>query len=281
MNYNLGLYEKAIPNDFSMAEKLKIAKESGFDHLEISVDETDEKLDRLNWSGKERFKLLRDMESSGTRIRSMCLSGHRKYPLGSRDKKIRQKSLEIMEKATVLAEDLGIRIIQLAGYDVYYEDGGADTESFFRENLAKAVDMAAQRGVVLGFETMETSFMDTVGKAMKYVDIVNSPYLGVYPDIGNLTNASLLYGNTVNDDLDLGKGHIFAAHLKETIPGHYREIPFGTGHTNFKAQLEKLKDLRVNLFVGEFWFTGGDAWKEDLIFANEFLRAHIDGVYKG
>ena len=53
----------------------------------------------------------------------MCLSGHRKYPLGSHDKEIQKKSLEIMKKAIDFAADLGIRIIQLAGYDVYYEDG--------------------------------------------------------------------------------------------------------------------------------------------------------------
>ena len=44
----------------------------------------------------------------------------------------------------------------------------------------------------LGFETMETPFMDTVEKSMEYVNKINSPYLGVYPDIGNLKNASLL-----------------------------------------------------------------------------------------
>lgn len=31
----------------------------------------------------------------------------------------------------------------------------------------------------LGFETMETPFMDTVEKAMHYVKLVDSPYLGV------------------------------------------------------------------------------------------------------
>ena len=39
---------------------------------------------------------------------------------------------------------------------------------------------------MLGFETMETPFMDTVEKAMAYVKDVDQAYLGVYPDIGNL-----------------------------------------------------------------------------------------------
>ena len=88
--------------------------------------------------------------------------------------------------------------------------------------------MAAKQGVLLGFETMETPFMDTVEKAMAYVKDVDQAYLGVYPDIGNLKNASLLYNVDVNEDIMTGKGHIFATHLKETVPGKYREIPFGT-----------------------------------------------------
>ena len=41
--FRLGLYEKAMPNNFSWEEKLVNAKQAGFDFVEISVDETDEK----------------------------------------------------------------------------------------------------------------------------------------------------------------------------------------------------------------------------------------------
>lgn len=60
-----------------------------------------------------------------------------------------------MKKAIDFAADLGIRIIQLAGYDVYYEDGDLYTNHDFETNLKKCVEMAAEKGIVLGFETME------------------------------------------------------------------------------------------------------------------------------
>lgn len=277
--YHLGLYEKSMPKDLDWSEKLKNAKEAGFDYIEISIDETDEKLARLDWSKEERLMLKREMEDSGVPICSMCLSGHRKYPLGSRDESIRNKGLEIMEKAVDFAADLGIRIIQLAGYDVYYEKSGEDTRVMFEKNLKKACDMASAKGILMGFETMETPFMDTVEKSMYYVKRMESPYLGVYPDIGNLTNASLLYGKSVNEDIAKGKGHIIAAHLKETIPGHYREIPFGTGHTDYPTHIELLKELGVKMFVGEFWYTGSKEWKRDLKFANDFLRKRLNQVF--
>lgn len=277
--YQLGLYEKSMPSNLTWIEKLSIAKEAGFDYIEISIDESDDKLRRLDYTKEERFAIKQAIHDTGIPINSMCLSGHRKYSLGSRDPKIRNKGLAIMQKAVDLAADLGIRIIQLAGYDVYYEKGAEDTKALFLAGLKKACKMAALKGVILAFETMETPFMDTVEKSMYYVKQVNSPYLGVYPDIGNLTNASLIYGKSVNNDLITGEGHIFATHLKETIPGHYREIPFGTGHTDYLAQINLLKKMNVKLFVGEFWYTGSETWKDDLLFANAFLRIYLDQVF--
>lgn len=274
--YELGLYEKAMPNNLTWKEKLELTRESGFDYLEMSVDESDEKLARLDWTQEERDHIKETMIETGVPIRSMCLSGHRKYPLGSREETIRNRSLEIMEKAIDLAYDLGIRIIQLAGYDVYYEAGDETTRKLFEENLKACVEMAARKGVVLGFETMETPFMDTVEKAMEYVKKIDNAYLGIYPDIGNLKNASLLYGTSVNDDLKKGKGHLLAAHLKETVPGKYREIPFGMGHTEFKENIRCLYGMGVYRFVGEFWYTGDPNWKEDLCFASRFLRDKLD-----
>lgn len=274
--YRLGLYEKSMPNFLSWEEKLNIVKESGFDYLEMSIDESDERLSRLDSNMDD---LLLAIQKTKVPVSSMCLSGHRKYPLGSHDKVIQNKSLEIMQKAIDLSEKLGVRIIQLAGYDVYYEQGDEKTRIDFIKNLKVCVEMAAKKGIVLGFETMETSFMDTVEKAMYYVNIVNSPYLGVYPDIGNLKNASVIYGNEVNKDIETGKGHIFAAHLKETKPGKYREITFGQGHTEYIRNIEILKQLGVRMFVGEFWYVNNDDWKDVIQQANIFLRYKLDAIF--
>ena len=157
--YQLGLYEKAMPSELNWTEKLITAHEAGFDYMEISIDETDEKQARLDWTDVKRQELARAIRVTGVPIRSMCLSGHRKYPLGSHDPAVRTRSLEMMDKAIELCDNLGIRIIQLAGYDVYYEDSDASTRQHFAGNLAACVEKAAAKGILLGFETMETPFM--------------------------------------------------------------------------------------------------------------------------
>lgn len=274
--YEIGLYEKAMPGELSWREKLLTAKELGYDFVELSVDETDAKLARLDMTGEERLEILKIMNEVGVPFRSMCLSGHRKYPLGSANPATCARGMEIMEKAVQLAADLGIRIIQLAGYDVYYEDSTPETVARFGENLKKATMMAAKAGVMLGFETMETEFMNTVGKAMKYVELVNSPYLGVYPDSGNLKNAAVTYGTDVYEDIRSGAGHTVAMHLKETVPGKFREIHFGTGHVDFRKTIDTAWEIGVRRFVTEMWYVGQDNWKEDIREAHDMMSAILD-----
>ncbi|MFV0238493.1 MAG: L-ribulose-5-phosphate 3-epimerase [Lacrimispora sphenoides] len=266
--YTLGLYEKSMPAELSWKEKLEAAKSAGFDFLEMSIDETEEKLERLEMTEKERLELIKLTKDAGIPIGTMCLSGHRKYPLGSHDPEVKKKSIEIMSKAIELASDLGLRIIQLAGYDVYYEESDEETRRYFTDNLKKAAEMAASAGVVLAFETMETGFMNTVEKAMKYVKQVSSVYLNVYPDIGNITNAAFTNGTDVLEDLKLGSGRLAAMHLKETKPGIFREVPYGEGHVDFKKAIETAWKLGVRIYVAEFWYTGNPSWKEDLVAAN-------------
>lgn len=260
-----------MPNFLTLEEKLNCTGKCGFDTMEISIDETDEKINRLNMTKNERKQLTDAMFKSGVPIRTMCLSGHRKYPLGSLNEAVRKKSMGIMEKAIKFADDLGIRIIQIAGYDVYYEEENEKTREYFIENLKRAVEMAASRGVILAFETMETDFMNTVFKAMKYVNLINSPYLQVYPDCGNVTNAVLGSNVTPAEDFSRGAGHLAAVHLKETAPQKFREIPFGTGHVNFEEIIKKSWELGVRKYTLEFWYSENDNWAQTIKSAKRFM----------
>ncbi len=102
----------------------------------------------------------------------------------------------------------------IPGYDVYYRPSTLETKRRYLRNLKRAAEMAEKAGVILGLETMENEFMNTVEKAMKYVTLCGSNYLKVYPDIGNLTNAAVQYQSDVLEDLELGRGNITSMHLK-------------------------------------------------------------------
>jgi len=276
-DYRLGLYEKAMPPGLSFEEKLEAAKGGGFDFLELSIDETDEKLARLDWTGAEIRALLRAVQDRDMPVSSICLSGHRRFPLGDPDPETRARGLEIMEKAILLAGRLGVRLIQIAGYDVYYKPGDETTRSLFAENLARSVEMAARSSVLLAFETMETPFLNTVEKAMVWVRKFSSPYLAVYPDLGNITCAAGGDRRAVAADLEKGRGHLAALHLKETRPGVFREVPYGEGHVDFGEGIKTAWALGVRMFNAEFWWTPavGEGWRALLEKNAAFLRGKI------
>ncbi|HEY9054802.1 MAG TPA: L-ribulose-5-phosphate 3-epimerase [Rectinemataceae bacterium] len=274
--YRLGLYEKSMPAELPLKEKLEEAGRAGFDYLELSVDESEAKLARLDWTPSILAETRQIQADTGVPIVSICLSGHRRFPLGHPDPAVRTRGLQIMEKALGLASALGVRLIQIAGYDVYYEPASLSTRELFAEGLELSVQMAAREGVILAFETMETEFMDTVAKAMEWVEKVNSPYLQIYPDIGNMTNAAVKYGSDVLADLERGRGHIVALHLKETRPGIYRDLDFGSGHVGFRSAAAAALAQGVGLFVGEFWYAPGSDWRLALRRNGEFLRTALE-----
>lgn len=246
----LGIYEKAIPNDFSWKEKMQTAKAAGFDYIEISVDESDERLARLDWSDQEIEEIRSYMKETGIVIPTMCLSGHRRFPFGSKDKATRARAFEIMEKGILLAQKLGVRCIQLATYDVYYEESDEETKALFLDGMKKSVEMASRAGVVLAMEIMDTPFVGTILRAMHYIKEIPSPYFKIYPDMGNLTQ----FSSDVESEFELGLAETVAIHVKETKPGVFKNVPFGEGTVQFTNIFRKLKELNyTGMFLIEMW----------------------------
>ncbi|CUS25422.1 L-xylulose 5-phosphate 3-epimerase [Paucilactobacillus oligofermentans DSM 15707 = LMG 22743] len=243
---SLGIYEKALPNNLSWRDTFELVKKLKFNFLEFSIDESDEKLARLEWTRDERASFRNDMWETGIRINTMMLSGHRRFPLGSQDKNIRNKSLEMMQKAIDLAIDLGIRNIQMAGYDVFYEDKSVNSRELYVENLAKCVNMAEEKGVMLSIETMDDPFINSLTEIAHYKTQVRSPWLQSYPDLGNLTAWP---ENDVAKELENNIANIAAVHLKDTLPvtstskGKFKNVSFGEGTVDFEGCLRTLKRL--------------------------------------
>lgn len=239
----IGIYEKALPLNRSWDEMLKTASDAGFGFVEMSIDETDERLSRLDWDIHQKAELKKCSMYNNMPILSMCLSGHRRFPIGSTYPEIRERGMEIMKKAIGFSADIGIRIIQLAAYDVFYnEKSTEETKNIFYENLQKSVEWASQYGITLALETMDVDHTNSITKLMDYVRRINSPWLQVYPDVGNLTSAS----QDIVIELLRGEGHIVAIHIKDARKGVIRKVPFGEGLVDFSEAFSLLKRTRYS-----------------------------------
>lgn len=249
----IGIYEKALPNYASWTQLLALANKAGFNFVEMSIDEGPERLARLDWSVEERRTLRNAIADTGTPVITMCLSGHRKYPLGSAFPQIRQRGLEILRKAIDLAVDTGIRIIQVAGYYVYYEPHEQDSILRYQDGLASGIDWAANAGVMLALENVDGDDVTSISRAMSFVERFNSPWFQVYPDIGNLAE----HGLDICTELERGRGHFVGVHVKDTRPGEPRRVPFGQGIVPFVDAFRKLAEMR---FAGPVML---EMWNDD------------------
>ncbi|MDR1710042.1 MAG: L-ribulose-5-phosphate 3-epimerase [Candidatus Accumulibacter sp.] len=256
MENPVGIYEKALPKGMDWAERFDAARAAGYDFLELSVDETPERMARLDWPTARRLEFFRASRESGLPVPSMCLSGHRKIPFGSADAAIREQAMEFMAKAIRFACDTGIRVIQLAGYDVYYEPSTRASRERYFEGMERALSEAARRQVTLALEIMDTPFMNSISRYLELKARLPSPWLMVYPDLGNLT----AWGNDVERELKLGIADIVGVHVKETrpvgpdFPGAFRDVPFGEGTVDFAHCFKTLHELRyAGPFLVEMW----------------------------
>jgi L-ribulose-5-phosphate 3-epimerase len=276
------MYEKAVPETYSLSEMLKIGKDTGYDFFEISIDRTKERIERL-FDKDLCKKLVHSIEKTDFLIGSMCLSALGTYTLGNSDKEIEKKALNIFYHAVDFAERLGIRIIQIPACDVPKNATHTEeTDRKFIENLQRAIEYSSAHSVMIGLENMEDSYMDKVEKCMRIVQRFNSPYFCLYPDSGNIVSASKLYKTDIYSDMISGRNKYCAFHLKETKPGKYGGLFYGDGHVDFQNIMDiTWNELGIRRYVLEYWYTGNPKWEKDLIIAQNLCKGWINLAEKG
>jgi L-ribulose-5-phosphate 3-epimerase len=247
--FRWGIYEKALaPGPWP--RMFEDAASAGYQFLEISIDESDERLGRLDWPLRERKALHSALAEGPVSIDTMCLSGHRRFALGSASGEQRSKALDIMRKAIDFAAEFGLRIVQVAGYDVHYEASTDRTRALFMESILRSAQWARESCVMLAVENVECPEVDSIEKALRLVRAADTPWFQLYPDIGNLT----AMGKDVSRELELGGRNIVGLHLKDAREREFRRVPFGEGIVDFDGAFRTLARLGYRgSFMVEMW----------------------------
>jgi L-ribulose-5-phosphate 3-epimerase len=236
----VGLYEKALPSAWSWDQRLAATADAGYSFAEISIDVTDERLARLDWPAGAKAGLRNAIAASGVPIMTMCLSAHRQYSLGSRVAVTRLRGLEIMRRAIEFSVDVGVRIVQVPGYDVFDEQpGDADTVARFMDGMHQAVEWATQSGVMLALENVDVPLSESIVPCMEIVRQINSVWFQIYPDMANIAAA----GYDPVAELPLCAGHLVAVHVKDSLPRTIRGVPFEEGLVHFDEVFRVLASL--------------------------------------
>ena len=266
--YEKALYKKPLPERFDDAARL------GFDLFEISIDETPERIARLEMSRSERKEIREAAFDAGIDLYSFCFSAQRKYAMGSADPAVVRRSMEMMQQAIDLAVDLGVRIIQVAGYDVFYEPHTEDTANRYNENLAISADLAQRAGVTLAVETVET-YITSVRKGLEVIRPIDSPFLTLYPDTANLYTM----GFVPEDELGLAGREMAALHIRD-CPDDVC-TPYGEGLLDFDKIFDVLKKNRfAGPFVVELWNEDEPAYESILTEAITFIEGYCERYFE-
>ena len=179
-----------FPAEFEIEKCMEIAAEAGFEGIELNIEE--EKKDSINLNSTDeeilRFKELSDKYN--IEIISLATSLFWKYPLTSNQKVIREKAVKIIKKmidaACTLEVDVILVVPGIVDREVSYQKAYQRALHTFR----KIRPYAEGKGVKIGIENVWNKLLLSPLEMKRFIDEIDSPYVGFYLDVGNLLNYS-------------------------------------------------------------------------------------------
>ncbi len=267
-----GIYEKALPATFSWDQKTRSAKSAGFDFVELCMDENPARIARLDMSPAGARELATIASDNGLTMHSLCLSAHRKFPLGSMDDRIVAEGIELTKKTLDFADNTGLKVLQIAGYDVFYEQSSPETYARFRRGLRTIASLAEEHDVMLGLENVDTEMSRTIRQCMEIINEIDSPRLAMYPDFANLSAQGVDYLT----DIPRAQGRIIGLHIKDTKPQTYRKVNLGEGTVEFEKIFAVLRRMNCAVpCVIEMWNEESPDSTETIRSALQFVKQRI------
>ncbi len=175
----------------NLEENMKLAKDAGFDGIELALDETG---DVSLTSTKEDMLKIREMaDKIGLELYSVASGLYWTYNYTSSKEENRNKAKEITKKQLQVASWLGCDTIlvvpgavdvafdpasEVVEYDVAYERA--------LSALKELAPYAEELKVSIGIENVWNKFLLSPVEMADFIDKVGSEYVGSYFDVGNV-----------------------------------------------------------------------------------------------
>lgn len=164
----------------SLTDRFKAAREAGFDGIE------------MNSPGMNIEETKKAIQESGLPVDGTVCSTHWKDTHTSPDAAVRAKALRDLQTAIRDTHAVGGNTALLV---VGHGKDGPEKEIWPRaiENISKALPLCAELGVYIAIENVWNHFLydhkgdhtQSADKFVKFVDELNSPWVGMQFDIGN------------------------------------------------------------------------------------------------
>jgi len=235
----------SFKKEMKIEKCIVISKNAGFEGIELSLDEQGEI--NLHSNEKDILSIKRLAESEGIEIPSLASGLYWKYSFTNPDLEIRQKAKEVAIKQLKIAKLLGADTVLMVpglvneeiSYDVAFERA--------LEAFSELKEYAERLEIYIGLENVWNKFLLSPLEFKDFIDKINSPYIGIYLDVGNI-----VYTGYPEQWIRILGKRIKKVHFKDfrrsvgTINGF---VDLLSGDVNFPAVIEALKTVSYEDYV--------------------------------
>lgn len=164
-----------IKEGTSLTDKFKIARELGFDGVELNspVDFT-------------MSEILEAKSKTGIELPTVVNKDHWSSPLSDPDPAVRKKCIDSIAKSLQEVKEMGgdtvLVVPGVVNEKVSYEQAYITSQQAIRE----LIPYAEKTGMQIALENVWNNFLLSPVEAKRYIDEINHPLVGWYFDIGNV-----------------------------------------------------------------------------------------------
>ena len=234
-----------------LVECFRLARETGFDGIEVALDEKGEI--NLQSTEEEIVKIGNLARENGIGLYSVASGLYWKYSLSSDDAGEREKARSIVKQQLTIARWLNCdTILVLPGsvksfapnspiipYDQVYARA--------LQALRELAPFAEKAGVAIGIENVWNQFLLSPLEMRDLIDAVGSPAVGAYFDAGNV----LAFGHPQHW-IPILDSRIKKVHIKDyrvAVGGLAGFVDLLAGDVNFPAVMAALRSIGYNDWI--------------------------------
>lgn len=164
-----------IKEELSLTDKFKLAKDLGFDGVELNSP-IDFKLSEV----------LDAKSKSGIELPTVVNKDHWSSPLSDPDPIVRKKCIDSVAQSLREVKEMGgdtvLVVPGVVNDKVSYEQAYITSQNAIRE----LIPYAEETGMQIALENVWNNFLISPVEAKRYIDEINHPLVGWYFDIGNV-----------------------------------------------------------------------------------------------
>jgi L-ribulose-5-phosphate 3-epimerase len=166
-----------LPKDRPYAERFAMAREAGFDAIEMQTIARQEEAAEIREASKK----------TGLRVHSVMNMDHWRLPLSSSDADVVSRSVQGMEtslrNAVLWGADTVLLVPAVVDATTSYRDAWTRSQRVIRERL---LPPARDQKVIIAVEEVWNKFLLSPIEFARYVDEFESPWVRAYFDVGNV-----------------------------------------------------------------------------------------------